>query len=124
VAERLCPGDGFPRVDEVPLSLEPWPLLLDCVVLAADAAECCVLASLSRRCPLADLEVVSLAGAVVVWLRWLEEVRGGGWKGGPAAPPMGPEVADIGTTGDVFVDGGRGRARGVVIVELLDSAGE
>jgi hypothetical protein len=82
------------------------------------------LASLSRTCPLADLEVLSPAGAVVVWLRWLEEVLGGGWKGGPADPAIGPEVADMGTTGEVFVDEGSGRARGVVIVELLDSAGE
>jgi hypothetical protein len=124
VAERFWPGEGFPRPDDEPLSLDPWPRLLDCAALAADAVECCVLASLSLRWPLADLEVFSLAGAVVVWLRWFEEVRGGGCIGGPAAPPIGPDVADIVTTGEVFVDGGSGRARGVVIVELLDSAGE
>lgn len=61
--------------------------------------------------------------AVPVWLWWWDEVRGGG-TGAPAKLLAEPVVGIVVTAGELFVDGGSGKALGVVIVEVLDSAGE
>jgi hypothetical protein len=44
--------------------------------------------------------------------------------GPPGKLLVGPAVGVIDTAGELFVDGGSGNALGVVVVEVLDSAGE
>jgi hypothetical protein len=104
-AGRSWLEEGFVRVEvEVPV----------CTGLRRECAE-------EESVSAADL---CAASAVAVCPRWLLEVRGGGGKGGPEAAALEVVLAVIGTVGELFVDGGKGRARGVVMVEALDSAGE
>ena len=45
-------------------------------------------------------------------------------RGGGIGPPLAMEVEVAGTTGDEWVEGGRGCARGVFMAEFVDTAGE
>jgi hypothetical protein len=56
-------------------------------------------------------------------LWWWDEVLGGG-TGALARLLDEPAVVLIEMAGELFVDGGSGKALGVVMVEVLDSAGE
>ena len=93
------------------------PFLRDCAAAAAAVAESSRVYDADSGAR--DEEGLSIeVGAVDGCVR-CDDVRGGG-----IGPPLAMEVEVAGTTGDEWVEGGRGCARGVFMAEFVATAGE